>query len=121
MAAYDLIIVGAGPGGLGATLRARQLGLSVALIERRPRLSPLARACSEGLLYGETYNGDAAVIDTAGRRIGFEKDPHSNRLIVFSAIDNLVKGAAGQAVQAFNIMNGFEEAEGLRFPGLHPV
>lgn len=53
--------------------------------------------------------------------IGFEKDPHSNRVVVFSAIDNLMKGAAGQAVQAFNIMNGFDERTGLEFMGLHPV
>jgi LysW-gamma-L-alpha-aminoadipyl-6-phosphate/LysW-L-glutamyl-5-phosphate reductase len=53
--------------------------------------------------------------------IGFEKDPHSNRVVVMSAIDNLMKGAAGQAVQAFNIMYGFEETTGLEFPGLHPI
>lgn len=53
--------------------------------------------------------------------IGFELDAHSNRLVVVSAIDNLMKGAAGQAVQAFNIAYGFEETLGLEFPGLHPV
>ncbi len=53
--------------------------------------------------------------------IGFEKDFNSNRLVVISAIDNLMKGAAGQALQAFNLMNGFEETEGLKFTGLHPV
>mgnify|MGYP001583553149 FL=1 len=53
--------------------------------------------------------------------IGFTKDEKSNRLVVISAIDNLMKGAAGQAVQAFNIMHGYEEGEGLEFPGLHPV
>ena len=53
--------------------------------------------------------------------IGFEKDPHSNRLVVMSAIDNLMKGAAGQAVQAFNIMNGWPETTGLEFAGLHPI
>jgi N-acetyl-gamma-glutamyl-phosphate/LysW-gamma-L-alpha-aminoadipyl-6-phosphate reductase len=53
--------------------------------------------------------------------IGFEVDPHSNRLVVISAIDNLMKGAAGQALQAFNIMHGLDEKRGLDFPGLHPV
>ncbi|MCB9059559.1 MAG: N-acetyl-gamma-glutamyl-phosphate reductase [Calditrichae bacterium] len=53
--------------------------------------------------------------------IGFIKDTDSNRLVVISAIDNLMKGAAGQAVQAFNIMNGFDETTALTFPGLHPV
>ena len=53
--------------------------------------------------------------------IGFERDPDSNRLVVMSAIDNLMKGAAGQAVQAFNLMHGFPETSGLDFPGLHPI
>ena len=45
--------------------------------------------------------------------IGFRVYPENNQLIVFSAIDNLVKGAAGQAVQNMNLMFGFEETEGL--------
>ena len=45
--------------------------------------------------------------------IGFKLDDRSNRLIIMSAIDNLVKGAAGQAVQNMNIMLGFDEASGL--------
>ena len=53
--------------------------------------------------------------------IGFKKDEFSNRLVVISAIDNLMKGAAGQALQAFNIMYGFDERTGLEFPGLHPI
>ncbi len=53
--------------------------------------------------------------------IGFERDPHSNRLVVISALDNLMKGAAGQAVQAFNIAYRLAETSGLEFPGLHPV
>lgn len=53
--------------------------------------------------------------------IGFERDPMSDRLVVMGALDNLVKGAAGQAVQAINLMYGFDERTGLEFPGLHPV
>lgn len=53
--------------------------------------------------------------------IGFERERGSRRLVVMSAIDNLMKGAAGQAVQAFNIMHGFPEKTGLEFPGLHPI
>ncbi len=52
--------------------------------------------------------------------IGFERDPASNRLVVIAALDNLMKGAAGQAVQALNIALGFDETTGLEFPGLHP-
>ena len=51
--------------------------------------------------------------------VGFERDPSSNRVIVISALDNLMKGAAGQAVQAFNLMHGFAETAGLEFAGLH--
>jgi LysW-gamma-L-alpha-aminoadipyl-6-phosphate/LysW-L-glutamyl-5-phosphate reductase len=53
--------------------------------------------------------------------IGFEVDPDTGRIVIMSAIDNLMKGAAGSAVQCMNIMCGFEETESLRFPGLHPV
>ena len=53
--------------------------------------------------------------------VGFERDPHSNRLVVISALDNLMKGAAGSAVQAMNIMMGWQERLGLEFVGLHPI
>lgn len=53
--------------------------------------------------------------------IGFERDAHSNRLVVMSAIDNLMKGAAGQAVQSMNVMFGWPETCALEFPGLHPI
>ncbi|MBC2713252.1 MAG: N-acetyl-gamma-glutamyl-phosphate reductase [Desulfosarcina sp.] len=45
--------------------------------------------------------------------IGWQVDPGSGRLILLSAIDNLVKGAAGQAVQNMNLMFGFDETVGL--------
>ena len=45
--------------------------------------------------------------------IGFRVYPENNQLIILSAIDNLIKGAAGQAVQNMNIMFGFDETEGL--------
>lgn len=53
--------------------------------------------------------------------IGFELDESSERLVVVAAIDNLMKGSAGQAVQALNIMMGWDETTGLGFTGLHPV
>ncbi len=53
--------------------------------------------------------------------VGFERDPHSARVVVVSALDNLTKGAAGQAVHAFNVMHGFAETDGLEFRGLHPA
>ena len=53
--------------------------------------------------------------------VGFERDPHSRRLVVMTALDNLMKGAAGQAVQAFNIRSGLDERTGLDFSGLYPI
>jgi len=45
--------------------------------------------------------------------IGFRVYPENDQLILFSAIDNLIKGAAGQAIQNMNLMFGFNETEGL--------
>lgn len=45
--------------------------------------------------------------------VNFKLDPRTNRIIMMGAIDNLIKGAAGQAVQNMNLMFGFEETEGL--------
>lgn len=53
--------------------------------------------------------------------IGFEVDDRVGRIVVFSAMDNLVKGAAGQAVQCFNLMFGLDERLGLDGPTFHPV
>ena len=53
--------------------------------------------------------------------VGFKKDERSNRIVFISAIDNLMKGAAGTAVQSMNIMMGWPERTGLAFVGLHPV
>lgn len=53
--------------------------------------------------------------------VGFEKDERSNRVVVISAIDNLMKGASGTAVQAMNLMMGWPETTGLGFVGLHPI
>jgi [amino group carrier protein]-6-phospho-L-2-aminoadipate/5-phospho-L-glutamate reductase len=53
--------------------------------------------------------------------VGFEIDEHANRLLLFSAIDNMTKGAAGQAVQCMNIQLGIDETAGLKSTGFHPV
>jgi N-acetyl-gamma-glutamyl-phosphate/LysW-gamma-L-alpha-aminoadipyl-6-phosphate reductase len=53
--------------------------------------------------------------------IGFEIDNHLNRVIILSAIDNLVKGASGQAVQCLNIMLGIDEKTGIPGPTIYPV
>lgn len=53
--------------------------------------------------------------------VGFELDPHTGRVVALCAIDNLVKGAAGSALQCLNLMYGWDETTGLDFPGLHPL
>ena len=53
--------------------------------------------------------------------VGFEVEEGTNRVVIIAAIDNLMKGAAGSAVQTMNVILGWPETTGLEFPGLHPV
>lgn len=53
--------------------------------------------------------------------VGFAVDDQSGRIVSICAIDNLMKGAAGTAVQCMNLMCGLDETAGLEFPGLHPI
>lgn len=52
--------------------------------------------------------------------IGFKIDPRTNRIIMMGAIDNLVKGANGQAVQNMNLAFGLPEDEGLNMVPMFP-
>ena len=52
--------------------------------------------------------------------VGFAADPRGERVVAICAIDNLVKGAAGNGVQAMNVACGMPEDAGLAFLGLHP-
>jgi N-acetyl-gamma-glutamyl-phosphate reductase len=86
-------------------------------------------ACAEDLvrIYETRYAGEPflriyqpghfpdlhAVARTNFCDIGVTLDAHSGRAVVVSAIDNLVKGAAGQAIQNMNLLLGFAETEGL--------
>ena len=84
-------------------------------------------------LYKEFYKGERFVrVYDAGKLpesnhvsgsnfvdIGVVVDPRLKRVIVISAIDNLFKGAAGQAVQNMNIMFGLNEAEGIAQAGFY--
>lgn len=85
-------------------------------------------------IYKETYKGEpfiqiledgeiprlSSVRGSNYAQIGcFEMD-ETGRLVIISAIDNLVKGASGQAVHNMNIMCGFDEKTGLGFFGMHP-
>ena len=53
--------------------------------------------------------------------VGFELDTDGGRLVVVSAIDNLMKGAAGSALQSMNLIMHYPETTALTFPGLHPI
>ena len=53
--------------------------------------------------------------------IGFELDPRANRLVILSAVDNIMKGAAGQGVQCLNVLLGVDEKTGLESMGFHPM
>jgi N-acetyl-gamma-glutamyl-phosphate reductase len=52
--------------------------------------------------------------------IGLKVDKRNNRLILISAIDNLVKGASGQAIQNMNLMLGLEESLGIEIVPVYP-
>lgn len=52
--------------------------------------------------------------------VGFELDEDRGRLVMMAALDNLVKGTAGHAIQSLNLALGLPEETGLGFPGLHP-
>ena len=69
------------------------------------------------LLSGRGSNFEAIAANVLGGRlacdIGFVFDAASQRVTIVAAIDNLVKGAAGQAVQNMNLVLGYEETEAL--------
>jgi N-acetyl-gamma-glutamyl-phosphate reductase len=79
------------------------------------REQPFVRVCPEGSLPNVVFVRGSNYCD-----LGIVSDPRTGRVIVVSAIDNLVKGAAGQAVQNMNLMLGLEEEVGLQVVPLFP-
>lgn len=73
------------------------------------------RICSPGL-----FPNISSVCGSNFCNIGITVDPRTKRVIIISAIDNLVKGAAGQAVQNMNIIYGWPEDTGLQMAPLYP-
>lgn len=67
------------------------------------------------------YPEPKAVAGTNLAEVGFALDEEGDRIVAFAAIDNMMKGAAGQAVHAANIALGLDETAGLDHRGLHPV
>jgi N-acetyl-gamma-glutamyl-phosphate reductase len=73
------------------------------------------RICDVG-----TFPNISSVKGSNNCDIGFKVDKRTGRVVVVSVIDNLVKGAAGQAIQNMNLMCGFPEDEGLKAVALFP-
>lgn len=65
------------------------------------------------LLGSSRYPDIKNVVGTNCLEVAWRVDPRTGRVILMSAVDNLVKGAAGQAIQCFNVLNGWDEALGL--------
>ena len=65
------------------------------------------------LLNINTPIGSGNVLETNNCEISVCKTRHKNKIVIFSAIDNLVKGASGQAIQNMNLIFGWEERLGL--------
>ncbi len=74
------------------------------------------RLCKEGIFPETKWVKGSNFCD-----IGFQIDQRTNRIIVVGAIDNLVKGAAGQAVQNMNILFGLDEKLGINFIPSFPI
>ena len=78
------------------------------LYEETYKDEPFVRVCPAGTLPATQYVRGSNCCD-----IGLQQDTRTGRIIVISAIDNIAKGAAGQAVQNMNLMNGFPETTAL--------
>ncbi len=101
---------------LYATLRgAMELEAVYELYRDFYRDEPFVRICEPGILPATQYVRGSNFCD-----IGFQVDPRTGRVVVVSTIDNLVKGAAGQAVQNMNLMCGLPETSGLAVVPLFP-
>ncbi|AAT44057.1 N-acetyl-gamma-glutamyl-phosphate reductase [Picrophilus oshimae] len=67
------------------------------------------------------YPDPKTVIGTNFADLGVISDGYIKRIVSLGAIDNMIKGAAGNAIQSMNIMNHFDESEGLLIPAAFPV
>lgn len=76
---------------------------------------PFIRICKSGMLPNVSFVRGSNNCD-----IGLTVDRRTNRVIIVSAIDNLIKGASGQAIQNMNFMFGFSEVAGLQMISLFP-
>ncbi|HHY46332.1 MAG TPA: N-acetyl-gamma-glutamyl-phosphate reductase [Firmicutes bacterium] len=107
--------VGSDRAGAAGSRDIRDTGDIIALYREYYEFRPFVRVLGPGELphtkavYGSNFCDVTARVD-----------PRTGRVIAMAAIDNLVKGAAGQAVQNMNVMFGLDERTGLYAPGLYP-
>ena len=100
--------------GLLASCNVRSTGADLrSLLEEHYAGRPVVTVLPEGVVPELSR-----VQQTDGAEIGVFRDRHTDRTIVICALDNLGKGAAGQAVQNVNLLFGFAEAAGLRLAGV---
>ncbi|HJV44664.1 MAG TPA: N-acetyl-gamma-glutamyl-phosphate reductase [Bacillota bacterium] len=85
------------------------------LYEQTYESKPFVRVRPQG-----SYPKTKEVLGSNYCDIAVHVDPRTNRLVILSVIDNVVKGAAGQAVQNMNLMAGLDETTGLTFSPVYP-
>lgn len=85
------------------------------LLEEKYRDEKFVRVLPEGSMPHSKWVYGSNLLD-----IGIYADVESRRLILVSALDNITKGASGQAIQNMNMILGIREDKALDFPGVHP-
>ena len=99
-----------------ATLKKNVTGEEVkAIYDKYYADEKFVRVLGEGVCPETKWGEGSNYVD-----IGFKLDPRTNRIVMMGAIDNLVKGAAGQAVQNMNLLFGLPESEGLELVPMFP-
>jgi N-acetyl-gamma-glutamyl-phosphate reductase len=120
-----------------------QLGLQASQLQFTPHLLPIPRGILSTIYMRPKSEVDAAALESSMKEffagkpwvrvfgqsrlpqikyslhsnycdIGFQVSPDQSRVVIVSCLDNLVKGAAGQAIQNMNVMYGWDEREGLQ-------
>ncbi|MDR1616560.1 MAG: N-acetyl-gamma-glutamyl-phosphate reductase [Syntrophomonadaceae bacterium] len=84
-------------------------------LEDKYGAEPFVNILAKGMMPNTKWVYGSNMVD-----IGVYADEDSGRLILGSVLDNLTKGASGQAIQNMNLLLGLEETAGLKIPGLHP-
>jgi N-acetyl-gamma-glutamyl-phosphate reductase len=111
------------PRGILATCTARLAATEAGAAAASPRAALVSAYADEPFIHvlpEGHWPSTGAVMGSNAVHLQAVADPHSGRAVVIAALDNLVKGAAGQAVQIANLMLGLPEAAGLTIHGVAP-